>query len=127
MEREDLIGLVNKLQTAEKFKNPNRKKTRRRYKSLRQVVKEENKRIQAEREESKDKPHDFISYDSIVAPPSLKPLKTYCDITGLPTSYKSPNTRIRFYNKECFDMVKSLPPGVDQQYLALRNANVILK
>lgn len=127
IDREDLANLMDKLETAEKFKNPNRKKTKRRYRSLRQVLKDDEKRIEQKRNESDKAIANIITYESITAPPSLKPVKTYCDITGLPTNYKSPNTRMRYYNKECFDMIKSLPPGVDQQYLALRKANVILK
>ncbi|KAF6014138.1 hypothetical protein HII12_001464 [Brettanomyces bruxellensis] len=127
LDREDLAKLMDKLETAEKFKNPNRKRTKRRYRSLRQVLRDDEKRIQQKRDESKTPIANIVTYQSVTAPPSLKPVKTYCDITGLPTNYRSPTTRMRYYNKECFDMIKSLPPGVDQQYLALRKANVILK
>ncbi|QPG74920.1 hypothetical protein FOA43_002258 [Brettanomyces nanus] len=126
-EHNDLAKLMDILETAEKFKNPDRKNSKRRYKSSRQVMNDENKRIQKKRDESEEPLPNLVTYHSLSAPPSFRPIKTYCDITGLATNYKSPNTRLRFYDKECYDLVKSLPPGVDQQYLALRNANVVLK
>lgn len=126
-EHEQLAELDRKLKTAIKFKNPDRKHGKRRYKSARQVTNDETKRLQKKREESVQPLPDMVTYQSLSAPPSLRPLKTYCDITGLATNYKAPNSRLRYYDKECFDLVKSLPPGVDQQYLALRGANVVLK
>lgn len=118
--------------TAEKFKNPNRSIKKARYKGARLVMNEEQRRINALQEQEKianpEKPlKDRVTYFSVSAPPSLKPIKTYCDITGLPTNYKSPHNQIRFYNKECYEIVKAMPSGVDQQYLSLRGANVILK
>ncbi|VEU21756.1 DEKNAAC102588, partial [Brettanomyces naardenensis] len=112
-EHDDLGKVMDKLETAEKFKKPDRKRGKRKYKSTRQVMNDESKRVQQKRDESEKPFTNMITYQSLTAPPSLKPVKTYCDITGLPTNYKSPNTRIRFFDKECYDLVKSLPPGVD--------------
>lgn len=118
--------------TSEKFKNPHRIIKKARYKGARLILNEESRRITQLQEEDKlknpDKPPvERVTYFSIAAPPSLKPIRTYCDVTGLPTNYKSPHNQIRFYDKECYEIVRSMPPGVDQQYLSLRGANVILK
>lgn len=118
------------MERGEQFKVQKKNTKTRRYKGGKLVLNDENKRIQnlinLAKEEGKQI-KDVLSYFTIAAPPSLKPIKTYCDITGLPTHYKSPHNQIRYYNTECYSIVKSMPAGVDQQYLALRGANVILK
>lgn len=117
---------------AENFKAPHRNLKKARYKGARLIINEESRRLHNLQEEEKalhpeKPPVDRVTYFSIAAPPSLKPIKTYCDITGLPTNYKSPHNQIRYYNKECYEIVRSMPAGVDQQYLSLRGDNVILK
>lgn len=129
---QSLIRYMQIYATAEKFKNPNRVVKKVRYKGARLVMNEESRRLtkiqEEEKEANPDKPPvDRTTYFSIAAPPSLKPIRTYCDLTGLPTNYKSPHNQIRYYDKECYEIVRSMPAGVDQQYLSLRGANVILK
>lgn len=69
-----------------------------------------------------------VTYFSLDAYPSLKPRKHYCDITGLKGNYKTPTNGLRYFNIEVYNgVIKSMTSGVDQQYLELRNANVILK
>lgn len=123
---------MDKSTTAEKFKNPHRVVKRARYKGAKVILNEETRRLNQlqddEKSKNPDKPSkERITYFSVNAPPSLKPIRTYCDITGLPTNYKSPHNQIRFYDKETYEIVKAMPAGVDQQYLSLRGANVILK
>jgi INO80 complex subunit C len=70
-----------------------------------------------------------VTYTNIESAPSLHPAhqKHYCDITGLPSKYTDPKTRLRYYDKEIFAVVRSLPQGGQEQYLAARGANVVLK
>jgi INO80 complex subunit C len=70
-----------------------------------------------------------VTYTNIESAPSLHPAhqKPYCDITGLPAPYRDPKTRLRYYNGEVFQMIRTLPQGVAEQYLAARQAHVILK
>ncbi|EMC92569.1 hypothetical protein BAUCODRAFT_253760 [Baudoinia panamericana UAMH 10762] len=68
-----------------------------------------------------------VTYTSIQAAPSKKPKKKYCDITGLPTTYTDPKTGLNYYNAEMFKVVRGLSTGQIQEYLALRNANTVLK
>ena len=70
-----------------------------------------------------------VTYTNIESAPSLHPAhqKHYCDITGLPSKYTDPKTKLRYYDKEIFGVVRTLPPGGPDQYLAARGANVILK
>ncbi|KAK0539728.1 chromatin-remodeling complex subunit ies6 [Tilletia horrida] len=63
---------------------------------------------------------DVPSYFSVDAPPSLRPRKHYCDITGLLGPYTDPKTRLRYHNAEIYAVIRRFGPGVDQQYLALR-------
>ncbi|KAF2814417.1 uncharacterized protein BDZ99DRAFT_380224 [Mytilinidion resinicola] len=69
------------------------------------------------------------TYTNIEAAPSLHPAahKKYCDITGLPTTYTDPKTRLRYANKEMFGVVRSLGPGLAEGYLAARGAHTVLK
>lgn len=69
------------------------------------------------------------TYTNIESAPSLHPAhqKPYCDITGLPAPYTDPKTRLRYHNKEVFEVVRSLPQGVAEKYLEARGAHVILK
>jgi INO80 complex subunit C len=70
-----------------------------------------------------------VTYTNIESAPSLHPAhsKQYCDITGLPSRYTDPKTKLRYYDKEIFGVVRTLSQGVPDQYLAARGANVVLK
>ncbi|ETN42260.1 uncharacterized protein HMPREF1541_04201 [Cyphellophora europaea CBS 101466] len=70
-----------------------------------------------------------VTYTNIESAPSLSPArqKQYCDITGLPSRYTDPKTKLRYYDQEIFGVVRTLPPGGPDQYLAARGANVVLK
>lgn len=69
-----------------------------------------------------------VTYTNIESAPSLHMAKKhYCDITGLPAKYTDPKTKLRYHNQEMFGVVRTLPPGGPDQYLAARGANVVLK
>ncbi|KAL5335090.1 hypothetical protein BJX70DRAFT_376197 [Aspergillus crustosus] len=70
-----------------------------------------------------------VTYTNIESAPSLHPSqqRPFCDITGLPSSYTDPKTRLRYHNKEVFGVVRSLGQGVPENYLELRAAHVVLK
>ncbi|EGW35758.1 uncharacterized protein SPAPADRAFT_133037 [Spathaspora passalidarum NRRL Y-27907] len=104
--------------------NPNRVQApSRRYKPTRQLISDEIKYLQ-----TKKLNYDTPTYTSVAAPPSLLPPKHYCDITGLEGKYKSPANQLRFHNVEIYqEVIKNIPSGVDQDYLELRGANVVLK
>ena len=70
-----------------------------------------------------------VTYTNIESAPSLHPAHTkhYCDITGLPSRYTDPKTRLRYHDKEVFGVVRTLPQGVAENYLAARGAHVVLK
>lgn len=68
-----------------------------------------------------------VTYTNIESAPSLQTKKHYCDITGLPSRYTDPKTKLRYHNQEIFGVIRTLAQGVPDQYLAARGANVILK
>lgn len=69
-----------------------------------------------------------VTYTNIESAPSFHAAKKhYCDITGLPARYTDPKTKLRYHNQEIFGVVRTLPPGGPDQYLAARGANVVLK
>jgi INO80 complex subunit C len=69
------------------------------------------------------------TYTNIESAPSLHPAHQgrYCDITGLPARYTDPKSRLRYHNKEIFDVVRHLPQGQGERYLEARGAHVVLK
>lgn len=141
------IAEPNDIQTPSRFKSTKgqiKKKVNRRNKAARQLISDELKRInsildpeQNEQEQNKqEEPNNKIlhklvpkvTYFNINAPPSMKPPKKYCDITGLNASYTSPTNNIRYHNSEIYQIiVKPMVPGTDQEYLKLRGANFVLK
>ncbi|CAG8541470.1 3137_t:CDS:2 [Funneliformis mosseae] len=99
------------------FKNPYYK-TPKKFKTLKQI-------LVAER--NLNTPLDVPTYSNIEAPPSIKPQKKYCDITGLEAKYTDPKTRLRYHSAEVYKEIKQLAPGVIQDYLGLRHAAVVLR
>ena len=71
----------------------------------------------------------IATYTNIESAPSLHPAhrKHYCDITGLPAPYTDPKTRLRYHNKEVFEVVRALQQGQAENYLEARGAHVVLK
>ncbi|CDR42007.1 CYFA0S08e02542g1_1 [Cyberlindnera fabianii] len=110
--------------TAPSFKATQTKRPNRRVKPLKQLLADEQKHLKTLQDKLKT---DAPTYFSIESPPSIKPTKKYCDITGLEGKYKSPTNGIRYHNSEVYTIVKNMSQGVDQQYLELRNANTVLK
>ena len=114
-----------------------KKKNNRRHKGARQVMSDETKRINAileqEQQQYEENPEyvrrvPHVTCFNVSAPPSVKPVKHYCDITGLSGPYTSPTNNIRYHNSEIYQfIVKPMAPGVDQEYLKLRGANFVLK
>ncbi|SJM86082.1 related to Chromatin-remodeling complex subunit IES6 [Zygosaccharomyces bailii] len=119
----------NSLPVPSPFKKPNYRKPTRRHKSARQLVVDESKRINAILQvDPNNKPVPKVTYFNVNAPPSLKPHKKYCDITGLKSLYRSPVNNMRYYNAEVYQLVvKPMAPGVDQEYLKLRGDHFVLK
>jgi len=99
------------------FKNPHYKPPKK-FKTLKQI-------LAAER--NLNTPIDVPTYSNIEAPPSIRPQKKYCDITGLEAKYTDPKTRLRYHSAEVYKEIKQLAPGVIQDYLGLRHAAVVLR
>lgn len=113
-----------------KFKKHGYRKPSRRHKSSRQLIADESKRISSilQNPNIQVKPVPKVTYFNVNAPPSIRPSKKYCDITGLKGNYKSPVNNIRYHNSEIYQLiVKPMTPGVDQEYLKLRGDNFVLK
>jgi INO80 complex subunit C len=70
-----------------------------------------------------------VTYTNIESAPSFRPAsqRRYCDVTGLLAPYTDPKTRLRYHNKEIFQLVRQLGQSSTEQYLAARGAHVILK
>ncbi|CAI4956821.1 ANM_HP_G0130780.mRNA.1.CDS.1 [Saccharomyces cerevisiae] len=131
------VGERNEIGFPSRFKSAHYKKPTRRHKSARQLISDENKRINAlltkanKAAEGSTAARRLVpkaTYFSVEAPPSIRPAKKYCDVTGLKGFYKSPTNNIRYHNAEIYQLiVKPMAPGVDQEYLKLRGANFVLK
>ena len=68
------------------------------------------------------------TYTNIESAPSFHPARAHwCDITGLPSKYTDPRTKLRYADMEVYRAIRELPPGAKEGYLELRGANVVLK
>jgi INO80 complex subunit C len=74
-------------------------------------------------------PSMSVTYTNIESAPSLHPSsqKKYCDVTGLPTSYTDPKSRLRYHNAEIYNYIRVMPQGQKEGYLAARGAHTVLK
>lgn len=91
------------------------------WKSIKQL-------LQVDRDEFGAKlPAEFATYESVGAAPSVFPPKKYCDITGLQANYTCPRTGVRYCTKEIYQMIRAMPEGCEQKYLAVRKAAVVLR
>lgn len=70
---------------------------------------------------------DNPTYSSIQADPSSKPTRKYCDLTGLPAQYRDPKSRMLYADARQHGTIKELPQHVQNAYLEIRNANVIIR
>ena len=67
-------------------------------------------------------PPDF----SIEAPPSVRPAKHYCDVTGLEAPYRDPKSQLRYHNAEIYSLVRTFGPSAHQAYLSVRGSAAVL-
>jgi len=65
-----------------------------------------------------------VTYESLDAPPSFKPAKKYSDLSGLPSHYRDPQSKIRYATTDEFSRIKMLPSDIVAGYLTLRKANL---
>ncbi len=102
------------------FKNPKYKRPKTR--NLKQI-------LAAEASARQTNPIDpnLPTFSNIEATPSLMPQKHYCDVTGLIARYTDPKSKMRYHNKEVYEFIRTLPPGIDQAYLQLRKSQIVLK
>ena len=105
-----------------KFKNPkfcysylntNKKRS---WKGLKQIL-QADKNIQWD--------PSMPTYSAIDAPPPLKPIKKYSDVSGVPASYTDPLTGLHYHSSEEFDVIRTLSTNSIQSYLALRGKATI--
>ncbi|KAF9916520.1 chromatin-remodeling complex subunit ies6 [Lobosporangium transversale] len=112
-----LPGVINMAHIHKPFKDPGRHASKK-TKNLKQII---------ALEKAKEWKPTIPTYWNIEALPSMTPQKKYCDITGLEARYTDPKTRLRYHSTEVYQLIKTQPIGVVQQYLGLRNAAVVLK
>jgi INO80 complex subunit C len=67
------------------------------------------------------------TFANIDAPPSMLPAKKYCDITGLPSKYTDPKTKLRFESSEAFIFARKLPEHKAEEFLGLRQAHARIR
>jgi hypothetical protein len=67
------------------------------------------------------------TYGSVRATPSLLPAAKYCDITGLPTRFTDPKTKLHFFDSHTFQQIRQLPQESINKILAKRGADFSLR
>ncbi|ORY96631.1 YL1 nuclear protein C-terminal domain-domain-containing protein [Syncephalastrum racemosum] len=110
-------GPLNLATIKKPFKNP-RYTTPKKNKNLKQLL---------AMEKTQDLSPDIPTYQNIECPPSIRPQKKYCDITGLEARYTDPKTGLRYHSAEIYQFIRTLSVPNVQAYLSSRNAAVILK
>ncbi|TGZ61032.1 hypothetical protein CRM22_008205, partial [Opisthorchis felineus] len=98
-----LVGLyANPMATEFVFKTHAGKSSDKRmtYKTYKQIL---NAESQA------NYPSDAVLFHSIRAPPSLRPAMKVSDISGIPTAYTEPNTRLNYATVDEFNTIRYLP------------------
>ncbi|KAA8491103.1 INO80 complex subunit C [Porphyridium purpureum] len=68
-------------------------------------------------------PAHLPTYTNIEAPPARLPPRKYCDITGAPTQYTDPKTKMFFSCTEAFKVIRQLPDNAVEEFLGIRNAS----
>lgn len=121
------------------FKTTHWKPPARRNKNLKQILQEDAKANTAPTTTDAGKPTADsgaggvrspvgATYTNIESAPSFHPARAHwCDITGLPSRYMDPKTKLRYTGMEIYKAIQTLPPGSADGYLELRGANVVLK
>lgn len=69
---------------------------------------------------------DEATYGTIGAPPSFKPPKKYSDLSGLPSNYTDPHSKLRYANTDEFARIPFMPSDIRSGYLGLRKASGIV-
>eukprot|EP00695_Tsukubamonas_globosa_P000989 TRINITY_DN1933_c0_g1_i1.p1 TRINITY_DN1933_c0_g1~~TRINITY_DN1933_c0_g1_i1.p1 ORF type:complete len:168 (+),score=20.44 TRINITY_DN1933_c0_g1_i1:53-505(+) len=70
---------------------------------------------------------DIPTYMNIEAPPSILPVRKYCDLTGLPAKYTDPRTGIRYHCALQYPTIQSMTPQAVNEYLSLRRSASSIK
>ena len=71
-------------------------------------------------------PTTTATYSNIEGPPSLKPVKRYCDVTGLEGKYVDPKSKLYYHSPEVFAFIRQQNNAIIQGYLGLRQASTML-
>ncbi len=95
------------------YLNSNKKKT---WRGLKQI-------LQADKNTEWNP--NMPTYGGIEAPPPLKPVKKYSDVSGLVAKYTDPLTGLYYSNTEEFETIRTLPISSVQSYLTLRGKATI--
>lgn len=104
------------------FKNPHYKPRKTKPRTLKQIL--------ADASKSADATSTLTpTYANIESAPSLHPARGghWCDVTGLPAKYTDPKTKLRYADKEIYQLVRGLGTGGGERYLEVRGANVVLR
>jgi len=67
------------------------------------------------------------TYMSLKALPSRLPGKKYCDLTGFPAKYADPQSKLRYFSKDQFKLVRELKYDVAQGFLKIRDSEDVLR
>ncbi len=71
-------------------------------------------------------PPHLPTYVSVRAPASLWPSVRYCDLTGLPTQFTDPKTKLHFLDSATFQRIRQLSQDAINGILAKRGADISL-
>ncbi|RWS28257.1 INO80 complex subunit C-like protein [Leptotrombidium deliense] len=82
------------------------------WKTLKQIIGSE-----------KPQPGTGVTYASIDAPPSIKPVQKFSDLSGIPSRYRDPSSKLFYCNCDEYAQIKMLTSDIINGYLELRKEN----
>jgi hypothetical protein len=68
-------------------------------------------------------PAHLPTYASVRAPVSVLPAAKYCDLTGLPTNFTDPKTKLHYVDSATFQRIRQLNSEAINRILAKRGAD----
>ncbi|KAK8195003.1 YL1 nuclear protein C-terminal domain-containing protein [Phyllosticta capitalensis] len=133
-----LLEKLDLFRVRKPFRNPDWKPPQRRNKNIKQIISEAQRKeaslMATQNNSGSSTPATgnmpngpAVTYTNVEAPPSLQVKRKYCDITGLPSKYTDPKTRLRYHNAEIFGIIRTMGQSVTENYLAARGAHTVLK
>eukprot|EP00127_Corallochytrium_limacisporum_P004277 Clim_evm222s157 gene=Clim_evmTU222s157 len=66
-----------------------------------------------------------VTYLTIAAPPSVRPIRKYCDLCGLPAKYTEPKSGIQYHHADEYRAILNIPEHIKQELVNIRKEKTV--